>query len=154
MTDIRPSGLSAWSRRHTCEPHELSACSLPPPNCSFLPLPFFLWHSYKDKNTYQRMWGKFKANMEDWISYEGMCVCVCVVCGGWRGYVYVYSLKSERLHSQHIHTLNSMSEALLWCMNQGPVQGCGAELGPVLIGLSHDQEGCMIPSEWSLIAAL
>lgn len=90
------------------------------------------------------MWGKFKAKMEDWISYEEVCVYVCwladegmFMCNPW----------TVKHYTQHIHTLKSISEALLWCMNQGAIKGCGAEYGLLLIGLSHDREGCMPPSE-------
>lgn len=50
-------------------------------------------------------------------------------------------------YTEDIHTLNSISEALLWCMKKGAVKGCGAEYGLLLIGLSPDWEGCMPPSE-------
>lgn len=43
------------------------------------------------------------------------------------------------------YTLNNISAALLWCINQGAVKGHWAEYGPLLIGLSHDREGCMPP---------
>lgn len=146
-TDIRPSGRSAGSCLRACEPHEVHACSLLPPNCSFLYLPFFGIHT-KAKQQKQKqkqwMWGKFKAKMEDWLSYEEVCVCVCsgaeegmFMCIPWR----------VKDYTELIHTLNSISEPSLWCMNQSAVKGYGAEYGPLLIGLSHDREGCMPPSD-------
>lgn len=75
QTDSRPSGLSAGSCLRACEPHELNACSPPPPNCSLLPLPFFGIHTKTKTHT-----NECRANLKPkWKIDLAMkrCVRVC-----------------------------------------------------------------------------
>lgn len=65
-----------------------------------------------------------------------MCACVCL---GGSGYVCVPCRLKH--NTEHVHTLNSISEALRWFVSEGAVKGCGAEYVLFLIGLNHDWEG-------------
>lgn len=119
------------------------------------------------------MWAKVEAEMDDWLAYEDMCVCVCL-----RMFMCVLpAVWNTRLKSRHVmkgralqnttlfsmfvgaHTLTSahtwegavclISQAQPGCMDLGVVLGCRVKR--VLIGPMPVHE---IVTGWSLKTAL